>query len=323
MSKILHIFTGILSKMLRKTDGCSNLGLAIFSLFLALVLCQVSWAQGDNLWNIRENADDRFHDNTPWLRPWRSSVDDGVGRWVGQWSYEVPWGPVSTIGGSNGSLSISRTQDHQFHVWTYVHVATAQTISLYGAGDCVGSVFVNYAFDNRITFAGNYATLALNSGWNRIDITGYNQNSGYTFTCGALASLVDAMNSIGTITHAPISYWRFDEGSGTIAYDSVNGNHGTIYEATWTNGIVGSALYFDGVDDYVDILDSDILDIASNLTVECWIKTNADFWEYVEVIDNIDTRDGYGLMIDAGDLTPDHVPTSVRELSMFLILKFV
>ncbi|HID20742.1 MAG TPA: hypothetical protein EYP28_07415, partial [Methanophagales archaeon] len=31
-----------------------------------------------------------------------------------------------------------------------------------------------------------------------------------------------------------VSYWTFDDGSGTIANDSVDANHGTIYGASWT-----------------------------------------------------------------------------------------
>jgi hypothetical protein len=192
-------------KKLRKAAGCSILGWTILSLFLALAFCQVSWAQGDNLWNIRENGDDRFHDNEPWLRPWRYDYDDGWGRWVGYWSYEVLWGPVSTVGNSDGSFSISRSRDTQFHVWTYVRVETDQTISLYGDGDCVPRAFVNYAFDSPIGFVAYHASLALNSGWNRIDITGYNQNEGYGFTCGALAELVDAMNSYEILNQPPIA----------------------------------------------------------------------------------------------------------------------
>lgn len=43
------------------------------------------------------------------------------------------------------------------------------------------------------------------------------------------------------------------EGTGTIAYDSVGGNDGTIHGATWTTGQVNGALSFDGVDDYIII----------------------------------------------------------------------
>lgn len=68
--------------------------------------------------------------------------------------------------------------------------------------------------------------------------------------------------------------WHFDEGSGSIAHDSSgNGNNGTIYDATWTSGISGSALSFDGIDDYVEIPDSDSLDITGAITVEAWMNS--------------------------------------------------
>jgi hypothetical protein len=199
--------------MFRKTAGRSSLNWVILTLLLALVLCQVSWAQGDNLWNIRENSDDRFHDNEPWLRPWRSSVDDGWGRWVGYWSYELQWGGVSTTGSSTGAFSISRPRDHQFHAWTYVRVETAQTISLSGSGDCDPRAFVNYAFDSPIGFP---AGLNLNAGWNRIDITGYNQNDFYYFTCGSLANLVDIMNSSEILPPIADADGPYEENEGTM-----------------------------------------------------------------------------------------------------------
>ncbi len=49
-----------------------------------------------------------------------------------------------------------------------------------------------------------------------------------------------------------IGYWTLDENNGTIATDSSGyGNDGTINGAIWTSGKVGSALFFDGIDDYV------------------------------------------------------------------------
>src|SRR5208337_1034898 len=51
-----------------------------------------------------------------------------------------------------------------------------------------------------------------------------------------------------------VSYWEFNEGSGTIATDSVGTNNGTISGgATWTSGVVGNALSFDGVNDYIQV----------------------------------------------------------------------
>jgi len=196
------------------------------SLLVTLVLAVsvvngTAWADGstgDHQWNIRENGDDRFHSNESWLRPWRYDYDDGWGRWVGNYTYEVHWGSVSKTGSADGSLSIGRGQDHQWHVWTYVYVEETRTITLSGSGDCVPRAFLNYDFNNDMTFA---PTFNLNAGWNRIDLTGYNQNSGYTFTCGALADLVDVMNSEETNAPEPNAGGGYDQPEGTpIEFDA-------------------------------------------------------------------------------------------------------
>lgn len=70
----------------------------------------------------------------------------------------------------------------------------------------------------------------------------------------------------------PISYWKFDEGEGTTAYDSVGDNDGTIYGAEWTTGQIGWALSFDGDDDYVEILHSDIGNPTGSFTISAWAK---------------------------------------------------
>jgi hypothetical protein len=52
-----------------------------------------------------------------------------------------------------------------------------------------------------------------------------------------------------------VGSWHFNEGSGTVAYDSSgNNNNGNLVNGpTWVDGKFGKALSFDGVDDYVDI----------------------------------------------------------------------
>ncbi len=63
-----------------------------FSFFCGLTAKAVDAQQvGDNLWNIRVNLDNRFHSNESWLRPWRKDYDDGWGRWVAGYSYELRW----------------------------------------------------------------------------------------------------------------------------------------------------------------------------------------------------------------------------------------
>ena len=49
-----------------------------------------------------------------------------------------------------------------------------------------------------------------------------------------------------------VAYWRFDEGSGTVAHDSTSHGHDAqILGAEWGTGISGACLSFDGLDDYV------------------------------------------------------------------------
>ncbi|UCG46920.1 MAG: hypothetical protein JSU94_15640 [Phycisphaerales bacterium] len=72
----------------------------------------------------------------------------------------------------------------------------------------------------------------------------------------------------------PVSHWKFDEGVGSIAYDSAGDNHGTIYGAQWTAGMAGGALDFDGFGDYVRVSDPTSLDLDTRYTVSAWIKTD-------------------------------------------------
>jgi subtilisin family serine protease len=73
----------------------------------------------------------------------------------------------------------------------------------------------------------------------------------------------------------PVSHWKFDEGEGAIAYDSAGSNDGTVYGATWITGQINGALSFDGVDDYVEVIDSnDTLDIEDSITIAAWVKLN-------------------------------------------------
>lgn len=69
-----------------------------------------------------------------------------------------------------------------------------------------------------------------------------------------------------------ISYWKFNEGSGTIAYDSVGGNHGTLVNGpVWTIGKIGGALRFGDVDNAVNVPASPDWELGSNWTIEAWL----------------------------------------------------
>jgi len=78
-----------------------------------------------------------------------------------------------------------------------------------------------------------------------------------------------------------VGVWNFDEGIGTTLTDiSGYGNNGTLGKGANGTGldwvasdIGGTALQFDGVDDYVDCGNNpDVTSIIGDLTLEAWVK---------------------------------------------------
>jgi N-acetylneuraminic acid mutarotase len=71
-----------------------------------------------------------------------------------------------------------------------------------------------------------------------------------------------------------VGWWKFDEGSGTVAYDSSgNGNDGNLTNGpTWTTGKIGGALNFDGTNDYVKIGASSVFDLQ-RISISAWVKS--------------------------------------------------
>jgi len=78
-----------------------------------------------------------------------------------------------------------------------------------------------------------------------------------------------------------VGLWHFDEGSGDTAFDSSNGNVGTLTnmdtDTCWVTGKFGKALSFDGINDYVDFgsnVGSFVL--TDPFTIEAWINPALD-----------------------------------------------
>jgi hypothetical protein len=89
----------------------------------------------------------------------------------------------------------------------------------------------------------------------------------------------------------PVAHWKFDEKTGTTAYDSAasttfsGGNHGTLGGdgtgtdlPVWDSGKYGGALRFDNNDDYLSVSDSGFspLDMGGHLTIMAWIYKTGD-----------------------------------------------
>jgi hypothetical protein len=79
------------------------------------------------------------------------------------------------------------------------------------------------------------------------------------------------------------AHWKFDDGSGGTATDSIGINNGTLNgNPTWTAGRFDGALSFDGTDDYVSV-DPIAPLIGNTVTVQAWIHTSeyAGIWNLI------------------------------------------
>ena len=92
------------------------------------------------------------------------------------------------------------------------------------------------------------------------------------FVAGMLTApgyAMDAKNIVGM--------WLFDEVNGDIAKDSSgNGNDGKLMGGPkWVAGMFGSALEFDGTDDYVIVNYNSSLKLGNNGAISVWFKPSA------------------------------------------------
>jgi len=108
--------------------------------------------------------------------------------------------------------------------------------------------------------------------------------------------LAEGVNTFGlrsSMTFRNMRYrglWDFSEGSGDIAFDdSAFNNNAAIYGASWTGGKVGSALAFDGTEDYLMVPDNDDLDSGRRVGFSAWVRANS--FAAPHTIINRNTRD--------------------------------
>ncbi|ALG15030.1 glycoside hydrolase [Kibdelosporangium phytohabitans] len=71
-----------------------------------------------------------------------------------------------------------------------------------------------------------------------------------------------------------ITYYPFDEGTGTTTADKVGTRNATLTNATWTTGNPGSAVQFNGTDSVVDT-GASVLDTGSNYSAAAWVKLDS------------------------------------------------
>src|SRR5262245_50525447 len=82
-----------------------------------------------------------------------------------------------------------------------------------------------------------------------------------------------------------VAAYAFNEGTGTTVVDaSGTGNTGFITSATWTTGMYGAGLSFDGMSALVTIPDAASLHLTSAMTLEAWVNPSALTTSWRDVI---------------------------------------
>ena len=91
-------------------------------------------------------------------------------------------------------------------------------------------------------------------------------------------------------------------GSGTKWYDlSGSSNNGTLYNGVGYNGSYGGSLFFDGINDYVDIGTANIFRITGAITIGALIKRSNTTDRDIIVAKHQDLGSQYGYQFDLND----------------------
>jgi hypothetical protein len=113
--------------------------------------------------------------------------------------------------------------------------------------------------------------------------TGLSPGTQYTYTVKArdlspnynetAASSPASATTQSVTVNPPFMQWKFDEGSGLMASDSIgNGNTGMMYNwPSWTTGRFGNAVSFDGANDYIH-RSSLSTTVSGDVSISLWLN---------------------------------------------------
>ncbi|MGA9326378.1 MAG: LamG-like jellyroll fold domain-containing protein [Salegentibacter sp.] len=116
-------------------------------------------------------------------------------------------------------------------------------------------------------------------------------------------------SALWSFTTAPVSPsggdivadWKMDENGGSALVDvSGYGNNASISGSPgWVSGVVGTALHFNGSNQYATAADASSLDLSQSLTVSAWIKPDRRATQYLIKKADQDNIDGYELSLSS------------------------
>ena len=217
-----------------------------------------------------------------------------------------------TVAGTNGYM-IGYTSSEQIKMWNITNGGVGE--DLFASAVSYIDIDTWYRMKVARTNDGEF-TVSIKGGtfgdndWTLVDTTGGLKTNPFTDTTYTTSSYfvadLDPGDKIRNI-HTDNGFIPVDTFTDSTGTSTVTGNktaadttpathHGTIYGADVRN----HGYVFDGVDDYIDIPDTDILDLSTEWTLSAWIKRDAIGTQdgIIEKYDWSPGKGGYVLRID-------------------------
>jgi len=122
----------------------------------------------------------------------------------------------------------------------------------------------------------------------------YNSTSQYWNTTFAMAN--SSGQGVDLTDVNLVSYWKLDENY----KDSKGTNHGTPSGTNNATGLSSDAMRFDGVDDWINVTDSDSLDLGTEISICAWIKSSLTGSYPIIISKCVSASDRYELFLHSG-----------------------
>lgn len=209
------------------------------------------------------------------------------------WSFRTPPLPsqASNPSPNNGAIDVDRTA---LLGWTADSFTTSHD--------------VYFGTTNPPPFRGNQTGTIYDTGLMDADTIYYwriDEKNVCGTTTGVLWSFETGLASEANDVNI-VAWWKFDEGTGTVAYDSRGVNDGNLINGpAWTSGIINGGLSFDGINDYVLIPYNSSLNVSEFFTLAFWIYVDANVLPFGAVISkdgDYETGGAYNVYVGYGNV---------------------
>jgi hypothetical protein len=207
--------------------------------------------------------------------------------WNSSYRYERPINMTNTGSQTlNNGTTVNITFDHSALVSSGKSLASGNDVRITWYNE-TGQEYVELDRHNSTSFNTTNTNI-----WFKIkdDIPAGGSDGNYTLHYGNPSAALPPSDQNAVFMWSPplanvSGMWHMEEGQGSTVTDSSGkGNSGTIYGTIWNNdGRFGRGLVFDGVDDYVEVANSDSLNITDEITISAWVKCEKNSGGYQQL----------------------------------------